>query len=90
MFTIINTRTGKFLFGTDYRYHPPRQRTSDNQMVTYETLQAAKHDFLHRRCGRDYKIACLKTIEVKRLIDPPKDYNNIYSEEVNENESEKV
>lgn len=28
MFAIQNIKTGKFLYGTDYRYRPPHQRTS--------------------------------------------------------------
>lgn len=31
--------------------------------------QLAKADFRRRRCGKDYRVVCLKTIEVKRIID---------------------
>ena len=77
MFAIVNTKTGKFVYGTDYRYYPPRQKTSNNKMLTYENLWCAKHDFLHRKCGKNYKIAVLKTVEVKRLVDPPKSYDDV-------------
>lgn len=69
MFAIQNIKTGKFVFGTDYRYYPPHQRTSFNQAVTYGMLAQAKSDFMHRKCGKDYRIVVLKTIEVKRVID---------------------
>lgn len=39
MFAIQNQRTGKFLYGTDYR------------------------------CGKDYRIVVLKSVEVERVID---------------------
>lgn len=41
MFAIQNQKTGKFLYGTDYRYNPPRQRTSFNEMRTYSDLRYA-------------------------------------------------
>lgn len=69
MFAIQNIKTGKFVYGTDYRYSPRHQRTHRNKMLTYENLSFAKADFMSRRCGKDYRIVCLKTIEVKRIID---------------------
>lgn len=78
MYAIQNVKTGKFVYGTDYRYFPRRQRTSFNRMLTYEDLEDAQSDFLHRQCGKDYKIAVLKTVEVKRLIEPPKSYSDLH------------
>lgn len=69
MFAIQNIKTGKFVYGTDYRYFPPHQRTSRNRALTYDSLASAKADFRGRRCGKDYRVVCLKTIEVKRVID---------------------
>ena len=69
MFAIQNIKTGKFVYGTDYRYFPPHQRTSHNQALTYETLAYAKSDFQYRQCGKQYRVVCLKTIEGKRVID---------------------
>lgn len=73
MWAIRNIKTGKWVYGTDYRYHPFRQRTSRNKMLTYETEEDARFDFKHRCCGKSYRIVCLKTIEVKREI--PLDYH---------------
>ena len=77
MYAIQNVKTGKFVYGTDYRYHPHRQRTSKNQMLTYEDLLDAKYDFLHRKCGKDYKIVVLETVKVKRIIEPPRGYDDL-------------
>ena len=60
MFAIQNRRTGKFLFGTDYRYNPPRQRTSFDEMRTYPDLSYAVADYNNRRCGEDRRIVVLK------------------------------
>lgn len=68
MFAIQNIKTGNFLYGTDYRYFPPHQRTSRNQALTYDCLTTAKADFCRRRCGKDYRVVCLKTLEVKRVV----------------------
>jgi hypothetical protein len=56
MYAIRNNLTGKFLYGTDYRYNPPHQRTSFKEMKTYESLLSAKMDFKHRRCNKNYDI----------------------------------
>lgn len=69
MYAILNIKTSKFLYGTDYRYFPPHQRTSRNQALTYDSLARAKADFRGRRCEKDYWVVCLRTIDVKRIID---------------------
>lgn len=71
MYAIQNIGTGEFLFGTDFGYGPDscRQRTSLEQMLTYDRLRYAKVDFIHRQCGNDYRIVRLKTPEVERVID---------------------
>lgn len=63
-------QTGKFLYDTDYRYYPPHQRTSKTKMLTYSSIAEAAHDFwVKRKCGKDYRIVVLKSVEVKRVID---------------------
>ena len=74
MYAIQNTKTGKFVFGTDHRYPvnnrgTRRQRTSCERMLTYEDYPEAKAELLARRCGKDYKVVVLGTIKVKRVID---------------------
>lgn len=53
---IINKRTGKFVYGTDFRYSPRRQRTSLYKAILYDFRFDAEVDFERRRCGKDYKI----------------------------------
>lgn len=55
-YCIINKRTGLFVYGTDYRYNPPHQRTGMGRALTYPSREKAEMDFDHRQCGRDYKI----------------------------------
>ena len=55
-YAIINKRTCRFVYGTDYRYHPYQQRTSPFKAIIYDDLFFAEVDFKCRRCGRDYKI----------------------------------
>lgn len=72
MYAIQNIKTGKFVYGTDYRYgrlgEKHNQRTSKNKMLTYDDYYLAAEDFRHRGCGKDYRIVVLKTVEVKRVI----------------------
>lgn len=76
MYAIMNIKTGKFVYGTDYRKgtNPKNnrtfnQRTSKNKMLTFADLEEAKIDFKIRGCGNDYRIVVLKTIEVKRILE---------------------
>lgn len=69
MFAIQNIKTGKFVYGTDYRYFPRHQHTSRTQMRTYNCLNLARADFISRGCGNDYRIVCLKSVEVERVIE---------------------
>ena len=72
MYAIQNIKTGKFVYGTDYRYRRGKtfnQRTSKNKMLTYEDYYEAAEDFRHRGCGKNYRIVVLKTVEVKRVLD---------------------
>lgn len=68
MFAIQNIKTGKFVFGTDYRHHPPHQRTSDHRVLTFDNLATAKIEYRTRRCSKNYRVVCLKPVEVKAII----------------------
>lgn len=74
MYAIQNQKTHKFVFGTDYRFLPPKQKTSVNRMLTYEDLFQVQSDFLSRKCWKDYKIVILKKPEVQKIIEPPSSY----------------
>ena len=69
MYAIQNVKTGQWVYGTDFRYPIPHQRTSKDQMMTWEDEDAVKLEFSRRKCGKDYKIAVLKTVEVKRYLE---------------------
>ncbi len=56
MYAIMNTKTNKWVYGTDYRYNPPRQRTSFEEALTFEELEDAQYNFKLRHCGKKYKI----------------------------------
>lgn len=58
-YAIRDKRTGRWVYGTDHRYHPLRQLTSDNRFIVYPTLEDAKQDFEFRRCGKAYQICKL-------------------------------
>ena len=68
MFAIRNTKTGKFVCGTDYRYLPHHQRTSSEQLLTYATLASVKRDFIHRQCGGDYYIVEIDAPVVRAVV----------------------
>ena len=65
MYAIRNRKTKKWVYGTDYRYSPRRQRTSLNRALTYEDFDHAKFDFKHRQCGKDYEIVSVVITEVR-------------------------
>lgn len=70
MYAIQNINTGKFVYGTDYRFCPPHQRTSKSEMLTYSTLAEVAHAFwIKRKCGKDYRIVKLKKPEVEKTFD---------------------
>lgn len=73
----MNIKTGKFVYGTDFRRCKPHsrntrtynQRTSKNKMLTFATIEEVEQAFKMRGCGNDYRIVVLETIEVKRIIE---------------------
>lgn len=64
MFAILNKKTKKWVYGTDYRYSPSRQRTSLHQALTFDSYDAALIAFKSRRCGKSYVIVEVKLMEV--------------------------
>ena len=65
MYAIRNKKTKLWLYGTDYRYHPPHQRTSENKCMIFETYEDALNDFRWRRCGKSYEIVPVRVEELK-------------------------
>ena len=60
MYAIKNTKTNKWVRGTDYRYSPYHQFTSNQQALTWESEAEANLQFKHRRCGKNYKVVELE------------------------------
>lgn len=56
MYAIRNKRTRKWLYGTDYRFYPRKQRTSFDKAMIFESEQEAKNEFRWRMCGKSYEI----------------------------------
>lgn len=74
MYAIYNKIRKKFVYGTDYRHYYKEhdtfaQRLSKNKMITFATLDDAVANFRNRKCGKDYVIVVLKTVEIKRIVD---------------------
>ena len=70
MYAIQNIRTGKFVYGTDYRFYPPHQRTSKTKLLTYSSLAETAHDICeNRKIGKDYRIVVLEKVKVERTFD---------------------
>ena len=68
MFAIKNKRTGEWVFGTNWRCSPPRQRLHPEQAVTYRTRGLAESDFKNRECHEStYKIVAVELREIAEV-----------------------
>lgn len=56
MWVIRNKRTKKWVYGTDFRYHPYHQRTSEDKAMVWEHYEEALFEFNRRNCGKDYEL----------------------------------
>ena len=56
MYAIRNKKTNKWVYGTDYRYWPRHQRTSEDMALTWDDYERAAYEFKHRQCGKQYEI----------------------------------
>lgn len=68
-YAIKNLKTGKFMWGTDYRYNPPHQRTSDKTAMLYPSYSSAALDFGLRRCGKHYDVVPVTVNEIVEEYD---------------------
>ena len=68
MYALLNTKTKKFVYGTDKSNGWPfYQRESSEQMITYSDPEIAKIDFRRRGCGDEYKIAKVR-INIEQIL----------------------
>ena len=64
-YAIRNKRTGRWVYGTDYRYSPPHQRTSKDTALLFDDHKIAKLEFEIRRCSNAYEIVPVKLEELE-------------------------
>ena len=60
MYAIRNRKTGKWVCGTDFRTYPFRQRTSEDNVLIFETDEIARIEFRRRMCGTAYEVVQVK------------------------------
>lgn len=64
MYAIKNTRTKKWMYGTDFRRRPRTQRTSSEKAKLFDEEMDALSEFKFRECGKDYKVVQVELVEV--------------------------
>ena len=69
-YAIRNKRTKRFITGTDYRYDPPHQRTSDNVYVPLIFNDLTLYQQIRRReiSFRNYEVV---TIDIRTSVTTP-------------------
>lgn len=64
MYAIRNKRSEKWVYGTDFRMDPHRQRTSRERALTYDCRESVELDFQRRGCSeRSYEIVAVELTE---------------------------
>jgi len=56
MYAIINTKTKKFVYDTDFSKKTPMQKSSSNMILLFDTKKEAEKAYKTRQCGKTYKI----------------------------------
>lgn len=56
MYAIRHKKTNKWVYGTDYRYDPPRQKTSENNALLFEYDFQVETALLTRKMNNNYEI----------------------------------
>lgn len=64
-YAISNKRTGRWIYGTDYRYSPPHQRTSKDKALLFDDYKIANLAFEIRRCSKEYEIVPVKLVVIE-------------------------
>lgn len=62
-YAIWNRKYRKWLYGTDFRCSPPRQRLDDDMPKLFLTEEDAEREFRRRQCGKEYEIKKVSVIE---------------------------
>lgn len=64
VYAIKNTRTKKWMYGTDFRRRPRTQRTSSEKAMLFDDKEKADSEFKFRECGKDHKVVQVELVEV--------------------------
>lgn len=56
MYAIRNKITGQWLYGTDFREYPYKQRISNSMVCIFRNKEYAEYQFKKRDCNKDYEI----------------------------------
>ena len=67
MFAIVNKKTKRFVYSTDYTGETSKQKTSADIAKTYLTYKDAKNDFNRRKCNKNYAICVIESPVFIRL-----------------------
>lgn len=69
MYVIMNSKTKKYLYGTDFNYTPHRQRTANDCAIIFSSEADARSEYRRRQCGKTYVICKIgiNMIEVVKL-----------------------
>ncbi|SHK38345.1 hypothetical protein SAMN02745248_02416 [Hathewaya proteolytica DSM 3090] len=68
MYAIRNKKTKKWVFGTDHRYSPLKQRTSHEKAIIFGDKEDAEHNFNIRKCNKDYEIVKVELKIIQELV----------------------
>lgn len=68
MYAIRNKMTGQWLYGTDFREYPYRQRISNRQAMLFESKEDAEYQFKRRDCNKDYEVVEVKLLVIKEWV----------------------
>lgn len=66
MYTIRNKKTKKWVYGTDYRYYPPHQRTAFDRALLFDSYEKAQRYFVVYDCNKKrYEIVPVRLEELE-------------------------
>lgn len=67
---LLNLYQADLLMDNDNNIREAAKHSGKKWEGTYSSIAEAAHDFwVKRKCGKDYRIVVLKSVEVKRVID---------------------
>lgn len=68
VWAIKNKKTGKWLYGTDFRGSKKKQRCSKERAELWDTKELAESNIRWRGCGKNYQAVPVQIVEVKMKL----------------------